>query len=78
MTTIQYSNAAFVFTDAATGQGYMRRLTEFEFTLVGAQLAALDGGKLKASPIHPVEIRCMVDEEVAEHVSANSTGSDLR
>ncbi|MCM7139642.1 hypothetical protein [Enterobacter kobei] len=78
MTTIQYSNAAFVFTDAATGQGYMRRLTEFEFTLVGAQLAALDGGELKASPVHPVEIKCMVDEEVAEHVPANSTGSDLR
>ena len=59
MKTVELSNAAFVFTDSATGQGYIRTLNEFEAKLVSAQLAALDGGEMKAIPVHPVEIRKM-------------------
>ncbi|MGX9313657.1 hypothetical protein ACWXWE_13030 [Pantoea ananatis] len=62
--TIQLSNAAFVFTDASTGQGYMRKLNEFEANLIAAQLSTLDGGQLKARPVHPVEIRVVSVEEV--------------
>lgn len=57
--TVELSNAALVFTDADTGQGYMRKLNEFEAKLVAAQLAALDEGELKALPVHPVSIRIM-------------------
>ncbi|MGX9277434.1 hypothetical protein [Pantoea ananatis] len=62
--TIQLSNAAFVFTDAATGQGYMRKLNEFEANLIAAQLSTLDGGQLKAGPVHPVEIRLVSLDEM--------------
>ena len=61
--TIQLSNAAFVFTDDATGQGYMRKLNEFEANLIAAQLSTLDGDQLKAGPVHPVEIRLVSVEE---------------
>lgn len=57
--TVELSNAALVFTDADTGQGYMRKLNEFEAKLVAAQLAALDEAELKALPVHPVSIRIM-------------------
>ncbi|UYW74124.1 hypothetical protein OFY05_00790 [Pseudocitrobacter faecalis] len=59
MKSVELSNAAFVFTDAATGQGYIRILNEFEANLVSAQLSALDDGELKAYPVHPVEIKRM-------------------
>lgn len=62
--TIQLSNAALVFTDAATGQGYMRKLNEFEANLIAAQLTALDDGQLKARPVHPVQIRLVTPEEM--------------
>lgn len=62
--SIQLSNAAFVFTDAASGQGYMRKLNEFEANLIALQLSTLDGGQLKARPVHPVEIRAVLVEEV--------------
>lgn len=62
--TIQLSNAALVFTDAATGQGYMRKLSEFEANLMAAQLTALDNGELKARPVHPVQIRLVTQEEM--------------
>lgn len=58
-TQIEISNAALVFTDAITGQGYIRTLNEFEAKLMSSQLAALDDGELKAIPVHPVEIRKM-------------------
>lgn len=56
---IELSNAALVFTDAATGQGYIRTLNEWEAKLVSAQLSALDDGELKAIPVQPVEIKRM-------------------
>lgn len=56
---IELSDAALVFTDAATGQGYIRTLNEWETKLVSAQLAALDDGELKAIPVQPVEIKRM-------------------
>lgn len=58
-TQIELSNAALVFTDSITGQGYIRTLNEFEAKLISSQLAALDDGELKAIPVHPVEIRKM-------------------
>ncbi len=61
-TPIQLSNAALVFTDSNTGQGYIRTLNEFEATLISAQLAALDDGEMKAVPVYPVEIRKMRKE----------------
>lgn len=54
---VEISNAALVFTDAVTDQGYIRTLNEWETKLVLAQLAALDDGELKATPVHPVEIK---------------------
>ena len=57
--TGELSNAALVFTDADTGQGYLRKLNEFEAKLIAAQLAALDEGELKAIPVHAVAIRSM-------------------
>ncbi|MCD6620985.1 hypothetical protein [Klebsiella michiganensis] len=62
---IELSNAALVFTDAITGQGYIRTLNESEATIVSAQLAAFDDGELKAIPIHPVQIRKMSKERAA-------------
>jgi len=62
--SILLSNAAFIFTDAATGQGYMRKLNEFEANLIALQLSTLDGGQLKAGPVHPVEIRLVSVEEM--------------
>ncbi|HDG5313247.1 TPA: hypothetical protein PCI30_000826 [Klebsiella pneumoniae] len=62
--TIQLSYAALVFTDARTGQGYLRKLDEFEANLLASQLTALDGGLLKARPVHPVEIRLVTVEEM--------------
>ncbi|EEU9533604.1 hypothetical protein ACJY8V_000975 [Escherichia coli] len=56
---IEIANAGLVFTDATTGQGYVRTLNEFEAKLVAAQLAAFDEGELKAIPVHPFEIRKM-------------------
>ncbi|TWR40480.1 hypothetical protein FQY86_06330 [Cronobacter sakazakii] len=56
---IELSDAALVFTDASTGQGYIRTLNEWEAKLVSAQLAALDDGELKAIPVHPVKIKRM-------------------
>lgn len=56
---IELSDAALVFTDAATGQGYIRTLNEGEAKLVSAQLAALDDGELKAIPVQPVKIKRM-------------------
>ncbi|WP_185935644.1 hypothetical protein [Raoultella planticola] len=41
---IELSNAALVFTDAMTGQGYIRTLNETEATFISAQLAAFDDG----------------------------------
>ena len=61
-TPIQLSNAAVVFTDSVTGQGYVRVLNAFEATLVSAQLAALDDGEMKAIPVYPLEIRKMSKE----------------
>lgn len=57
--SIGLSSAAFVFTDATTGQGYIRTLNEWEAKLVSAQLAAIDDGEMKVTPVHPVEIRKM-------------------
>ncbi|CAM3362497.1 hypothetical protein SB6411_00244 [Klebsiella spallanzanii] len=62
---IELSNAALVFTDAMTGQGYIRTLNETEATLISAQLAAFDDGELKAIPVYPVEIRKMNKERAA-------------
>ncbi|WP_313020948.1 hypothetical protein [Atlantibacter hermannii] len=59
MRTVELTNAALVFTDAATGQGYLRVLNEWEAKLVSAQLTALDDGEMKAIPVHPFEIRKM-------------------
>ena len=59
---IELSNAALVFTDAITGQGYIRTLNETEATLISAQLAAFDDGELKAIPVYPVQIRKMSKE----------------
>ncbi|MDW4578470.1 hypothetical protein [Atlantibacter hermannii] len=59
MHTVELTNAALVFTDASTGQGYIRVLNEWEAKLVSAQLTALDDGEMKAVPVHPVEIRKM-------------------
>ncbi|ELQ6142766.1 hypothetical protein SMX74_002527 [Cronobacter sakazakii] len=56
---IELSDAALVFTDASTGQGYIRTLNEWEAKLVSAQLAALDDGELKAIPVQPVKIKRM-------------------
>ena len=56
---VELSNAALVFTDAVTGQGYIRTLNEWEAKLVSAQLAALDDGELKAIPVQHVEIKRM-------------------
>lgn len=56
---IELSNAALVFTDAITGQGYIRTLNKTEATLISAQLAAFDDGELKAIPVYPVQIRKM-------------------
>lgn len=79
--TVQLSNAALVFTDAATGQGYMRKLNEFEANLIAAQLSTLDGGQLKARPVHPVEIRLVrmanaiqVQDAPLEHCAAGKDG----
>ncbi len=69
--TVELSNAALVFTDAATGQGYIRTLTEWEAKLVSAQLAALDDGEMKATPVHPVQIKAMKLSEVAANVQDN-------
>lgn len=62
---IEISNAALVFTDAITGQGYIRTLNETEATLISAQLAAFDDGELKAIPVYPVQIRKMSKEGAA-------------
>ncbi len=56
---IELADAALVFTDASTGQGYIRTLNEWEAKLVFAQLAALDDGELKAIPVQPVKIKRM-------------------
>ena len=56
---VELSDAALVFTDAVTGQGYIRTLNEWEAKLVSAQLAALDDGELKAIPVQHVEIKRM-------------------
>lgn len=61
-TQIELSNAALVFTDAKTGQGYIRTLNEWEATLLSSQLAALDDGEMKAIPVHPVVFRKMSKE----------------
>ena len=60
---IELSNAALVFADAATGQAYVRTLNEWEAKLVSAQLAALDEGEMKVTPVHPIVIRKMVRED---------------
>lgn len=57
--SVDITAAAFVFTDARTGQGYIRQLSEFECRLISQQLASLDDGELKAVPVYPVEIRKM-------------------
>lgn len=62
---IELSNAALVFTDANTGQGYIRTLNETEATLISAQLAAFDDGEMKAIPVHPFEVRKMSKERAA-------------
>lgn len=62
---IELSNAALVFTDAITGQGYIRTLNETEATLISAQLSAFDDGELKAIPVHPVQIRKMSKDRAA-------------
>ncbi|MEG8392268.1 hypothetical protein U4O79_21940 [Klebsiella pneumoniae] len=62
---IELSNAALVFTDAITGQGYIRTLNETEANLISAQLSAFDDGELKAIPVHPVQIRKMSKERAA-------------
>lgn len=59
---IELSNAALVFTDANTGQGYIRTLNETEATIISAQLAALDDGEMKVIPVHPFEVRKMSKE----------------
>lgn len=56
---IEITNAGLVFTDAKTGQGYIRTLNEFEAKLVSAQLGALDDGELKAIPVHPFTVKKM-------------------
>ncbi|MBK4727202.1 hypothetical protein [Pantoea agglomerans] len=70
MKTVEISNAAFVFTDSGTGQGYIRRLNEFEVKLISQQLTALDDGEMKALAVHPVEIRVMTASE-AEREALN-------
>ncbi|HGG1079078.1 TPA: hypothetical protein ACJE3M_000057 [Klebsiella quasipneumoniae] len=62
---IELSNAALVFTDAITGQGYIRTLNETEAILISAQLSAFDDGELKAIPVNPVQIRKMRKERAA-------------
>lgn len=53
MTEVTVTNVAVVFT-TADGKANMRKLSEWESTLVLAQLQELDGGALKATEIQPV------------------------
>lgn len=55
--TIQPKDVAVVFSDGNTGKAYARVLTDFETTLVLAQLQALDDDKLNAREVEPFILR---------------------
>lgn len=57
MTQIKPESVAVVFSDANTGKAYARVLTDFETTLVLAQLQALDDDKLNAWEVEPFILR---------------------
>lgn len=57
MTQIKPESVAVVFSDANTGKAYARVLTDFETTLVLAQLQALDDDKLNAQEVEPFILR---------------------
>lgn len=57
MTQIKPESVAVVFSDANTGKAYARVLTDFETTLVLAQLQALDDYKLNAREVEPFILR---------------------
>lgn len=50
MTKIKPESVAVVFSDANTGKAYARVLTDFETTLVLAQLQALDANVREVEP----------------------------
>ena len=57
MTQIKLESVAVVFSDANTGKAYARLLTDFETSLVLAQLRALDDDKLNAWEVEPFVLR---------------------
>lgn len=57
MTQIKPESVAVVFSDANTGKAYARVLTNFETTLILAQLQALDDDKLNAREVEPFILR---------------------
>lgn len=62
MTQIKPESVAVVFSDANTGKAYARVLTDFETTLVLAQLQALDDDKLNAREVEPFILRSVKNE----------------
>lgn len=58
MTQIKSESVAVVFTDKA----YARVLTDFETTLVLAQLQALDDNKLNAREVEPFVLRSVKND----------------
>lgn len=60
--TIQPKDVAVVFSDANTGKAYARVLTDFETTLVLAQLQALDDDKLNAREVEPFILRSVKND----------------
>lgn len=62
MTQIKPESVAVVFSDANTGKAYARVLTDFEATLVLAQLQALDDDKLNAWEVEPFILRSVKHE----------------
>lgn len=57
MTQIKPESVAVVFSDANTGKAYARVLTDFEATLVLAQLQVLDDDKLNVREVEPFILR---------------------
>lgn len=62
MTQIKPESVAVVFSDANTGKAYARVLTDFETTLILAQLQALDDDKLNAREVEPFILRSVKHE----------------
>lgn len=57
MTQIKPESVAVVFSDANTGKAYARVLTDFETTLVLAQLQALDAKVREVEPFIPRSVK---------------------